>query len=119
MRPTVAKSSQDAVLCKSRALLSPLTRLASPHSLRARRRYIPELAELMDAGKLVPDELICSIVKARLAQKDCRDNGVLLDGFPRTKNQAEVLASVGVQACGANTIISCTTDRNARARPCA
>lgn len=44
----------------------------------------------MDAGKLVPDELVCDLVSDRIAQEDCRD-GFILDGFPRTIPQAEAL----------------------------
>ncbi len=47
----------------------------------------------MDAGKLVPDELVINIVKERLSQEDCK-NGFILDGFPRTVMQAEVLQNV-------------------------
>lgn len=46
----------------------------------------------IDAGKLVPDEVIIDIVKDRLAQTDCQ-NGYILDGFPRTVPQAEALAT--------------------------
>ena len=44
----------------------------------------------MDAGNLVPDELVCDLVVDRLAQDDCKD-GYILDGFPRTIPQAEAL----------------------------
>ena len=44
----------------------------------------------MDKGLLVPDELVVAIVKDRLAMDDCKD-GFLLDGFPRTVEQAESL----------------------------
>lgn len=44
----------------------------------------------MDAGKLVPDELVCDLVADRIAQDDCKD-GCILDGFPRTIPQAESL----------------------------
>jgi len=44
----------------------------------------------MNKGLLVPDELVVSIVKDRLTEEDCKD-GFLLDGFPRTVNQAEAL----------------------------
>lgn len=47
------------------------------------KRYI-------DAGELVPDEVVIGIVKDRLAQDDCK-NGYILDGFPRTVKQAEAL----------------------------
>jgi adenylate kinase len=46
--------------------------------------------EYMNAGKLVPDELVVDLVKDRLSQDDCK-NGFLLDGFPRTIFQAEKL----------------------------
>ena len=44
----------------------------------------------MDAGKLVPDELVCDLVADRISQDDCKD-GYVLDGFPRTIPQAEAL----------------------------
>lgn len=44
----------------------------------------------MDKGELVPDEVTIGIVRDRLAMDDC-DKGFLLDGFPRTLNQAEAL----------------------------
>jgi adenylate kinase len=46
--------------------------------------------EYMNAGNLVPDELVVDLVKDRLVKEDCR-NGYLLDGFPRTIYQAEEL----------------------------
>ena len=44
----------------------------------------------IDAGKLVPDEVTCEIVRQRLAEEDCK-KGYLLDGFPRNTFQAEQL----------------------------
>jgi adenylate kinase len=44
----------------------------------------------MDAGSLVPDEVVVGIVKERLAKPDCA-NGFILDGFPRTVIQADAL----------------------------
>ena len=46
----------------------------------------------MDAGQLVPDEVVIALVKERLAMDDCR-NGYILDGFPRTVEQAEALSA--------------------------
>jgi adenylate kinase len=54
--------------------------------------------DLMDAGKLVPDEVIIGIVKDRFEESDCVESGWLLDGFPRTPAQAEALANAGVSA---------------------
>ena len=51
--------------------------------------------EYMDAGKLVPDEVVIGIIKDRLVQDDC-NGGFILDGFPRTIPQAEALDRMGV-----------------------
>ena len=50
----------------------------------------------MDAGKLVPDEVIIGIIQERLAQPDCA-GGFILDGVPRTIAQAEALEKAGIQ----------------------
>ena len=47
----------------------------------------------MEQGKLVPDEVTIGIVRERLAEEDCR-KGFLLDGFPRTIEQADALAQI-------------------------
>ncbi len=47
----------------------------------------------VEAGKLVPDDVIIDIVKERLAMDDCQ-NGYILDGFPRTVPQAEALDTI-------------------------
>ena len=46
----------------------------------------------MDAGELVPDELVCDLVVDRIQQDDCTE-GFILDGFPRTIPQAEALTN--------------------------
>jgi len=49
----------------------------------------------IEAGQLVPDEVVIGIIKERLAKGDC-GNGFILDGFPRTIPQAEALDSMGI-----------------------
>ena len=49
-----------------------------------------EIKELIDGGNLVPDEMIIKMLSERIDQDDCK-NGFILDGFPRTLPQAEVL----------------------------
>lgn len=50
----------------------------------------------MEAGQLVPDEVVIGIIKDRLKEKDC-ENGFILDGFPRTIPQAKALQDMGIE----------------------
>jgi adenylate kinase len=63
---------------------------------------------LMDAGKLVPDDLVIDLVKERIAQPDAGP-GFLLDGFPRTVGQAEALDRV-LGARGVDCVVSYRVD---------
>jgi len=54
-----------------------------------------EAKKFMDAGGLVPDEVIIGLVKERIKDADCA-NGFLFDGFPRTIPQAEAMKEAGV-----------------------
>lgn len=55
-----------------------------------------QVKQYMEAGLLVPDELVLSLVAERVAQPDCA-NGYILDGVPRTLVQAQVLDAKGVE----------------------
>ena len=52
-----------------------------------------EAREYMEAGKLVPDQVIIGLIEDRLSESDA-SNGVLFDGFPRTIPQAEALSEI-------------------------
>ncbi|RUO26193.1 adenylate kinase [Aliidiomarina minuta] len=52
--------------------------------------------EVMDAGKLVSDDIMIGLVQERIAQEDCA-NGFLLDGFPRTIPQADAMQEAGIE----------------------
>jgi len=52
--------------------------------------------EYMDAGRLVPDEVIIGIINERLQEADCA-NGYILDGVPRTIAQAEAMEQAGIR----------------------
>jgi adenylate kinase len=49
-----------------------------------------EVREIQQAGRLIPDQIVIRVVDTRTSQDDCR-NGYILDGFPRTATQAEML----------------------------
>ena len=53
--------------------------------------------EFMDAGKLVPNEVVVDMVTARLAAPDAKERGWLLDGYPRSAEQADAIEAAGVR----------------------
>ncbi|KAE8056190.1 hypothetical protein FH972_012981 [Carpinus fangiana] len=53
--------------------------------------------EFMEKGKLVPDEIVVTMVKERLLQSDSQENGWLLDGYPRSLSQATALKELGFE----------------------
>ena len=93
--PGAGKGTQAEILCKKLAIptistgniLRAAIKDGTPTGLKA-KSYI-------DAGTLVPDEVIIGIVDERLAQPDCA-GGYILDGVPRTIAQAEALEKAGI-----------------------
>ena len=75
----------------------PVAHISTGDLLRDEIRRDTELgrtaSEIMKAGKLVPDEIVADMVRARLSQPDCA-NGFILDGYPRTVPQAHLLDKV-------------------------
>lgn len=66
----------------------------------------------MDAGELVPDALVLDMIDARISQPDC-DDGFLLDGFPRTEQQASRLTEMLVSQGGPlEHVVSLTVGRS-------
>lgn len=76
-----------------------LPQISTGDMLRAAVKANTELGQqakaLMDAGKLVTDDLVIALVKERIAQSDCQA-GFLLDGYPRTIPQAESMHNAGI-----------------------
>ena len=91
--PGVGKGTQAAML---EAELG-LPQVSTGDLLRAARRDGSEIGvlagEFMDAGRLVPDELVVTLIKHRLELSDAKQ-GAILDGFPRTVDQAEALQTM-------------------------
>jgi adenylate kinase len=59
-------------------------------NLKAQTPLGKQAQQYLDRGELVPDELTIAMIRDRISRQDC-ENGVLLDGFPRTPAQAEAL----------------------------
>ncbi|XP_010928250.1 probable adenylate kinase 5, chloroplastic isoform X2 [Elaeis guineensis] len=53
--------------------------------------------EYMDNGMLVPDDIVTDMVISRLSQRDVKEKGWLLDGFPRSPSQAQSLERIGIR----------------------
>ena len=94
--PGAGKGTQAELLVKQ----LNIPQISTGNMLREAMRNGSELGKqvksLMDAGALVPDDIIMSIVAERVAQPDC-SNGFILDGVPRTLAQAEALDAKGVK----------------------
>ena len=93
--PGAGKGTQAERLCKvleiptisTGNILRAAVKNGTPTGLKAKA--------FMDAGKLVPDEVIIGIITERLAEDDCK-NGYILDGVPRTITQAEAMEKAGI-----------------------
>ena len=76
-----------------------LIHVASGIALRAKVRDDPDselsktAREVMERGGLVPDAIVVPVVMEHLQRPECREQGFVLDGFPRTKAQADLLFS--------------------------
>lgn len=83
-------------------MLRAAVKAATPMGLKAK--------SFMDAGDLVPDEVVVGIVRERLQQSDCV-RGFILDGFPRTVGQADALGvSLGELSKDLNAVVSLQVD---------
>lgn len=93
--PGAGKGTQAEILNKKLGIPT----ISTGNILRAAvKNGIPvglKAKEYMDAGKLVPDEVIIGVISERLAEADCQ-NGFILDGVPRTIPQAEALEKAGI-----------------------
>lgn len=92
--PGAGKGTQAAVLCEHFNIPTISTGNIIREALRTGTEMGLKAKSFMDAGQLVPDEVVIGIVKDRLQEDDCKA-GYILDGFPRTIPQAEALDKMG------------------------
>ena len=117
--PGSGKGTQATLICKAHNI----PHISTGDILRKNIADGTELGKqakaFMDAGKLVPDELVIALLKNRLEQADCK-NGFLLDGFPRTKAQADALGKIVKidVALNLETDLNKLADRMASRRAC-
>ena len=94
--PGAGKGTQAEIIC---AKLN-IPAISTGNILRAAVKDGTEMGlkakSFMDAGALVPDEVIIGILKERLSEADCA-NGFILDGVPRTIAQAEAIEKMGIR----------------------
>ncbi len=94
--PGAGKGTQAEILCKKLGIPSISTGNILRAAIKDGTPTGMKAKSYIDAGALVPDEVIIGIVNERLSQDDCKD-GYILDGVPRTIAQAEALEKAGVQ----------------------
>ena len=93
--PGAGKGTQAEVISNRLSIPTISTGNIIREALRSGTEMGLKAKSYMDAGELVPDEVVIGIIKDRLADDDCK-NGFILDGFPRTIPQAEALDAMGI-----------------------
>jgi len=88
--PGAGKGTQAQVLVEERGLVQLSTGDMLRAAVASDSGLGQEAKAVMDAGKLMPDEIMVQIISDRISEPDCA-NGFILDGFPRTTAQAEAL----------------------------
>lgn len=90
--PGAGKGTQAQIVCQRLGIPQVSTGDMLRAAIAAGTEMGRKAKEYMDQGQLVPDEVVIGIVKDRLADPDCQ-KGYILDGFPRTVEQAKALSS--------------------------
>ena len=93
--PGAGKGTQAEQICKHFSIPAISTGNIIREALKSGTEMGLKAKSYIDAGNLVPDDVVIGIIRERLAKEDCK-NGFVLDGFPRTIPQAEALDSMGV-----------------------
>ncbi|MDD6175382.1 MAG: adenylate kinase [Firmicutes bacterium] len=94
--PGAGKGTQAEVICSKLSIPAISTGNMIRAALKSGSELGKKVQSYMDAGELVPDDVVIAIIRERLAEPDCA-GGFVLDGFPRTIAQAEALDRMGVK----------------------
>lgn len=94
--PGAGKGTQGEILSKRLGINTISTGVMLRNAIKEQTEVGKIAAQYINDGKLVPDDVIVSIVKERLSKSDCA-KGFILDGFPRTTAQAEALTESGIK----------------------
>jgi len=94
--PGAGKGTQATFLCQAYGIPQVSTGDMLRAAVKAGTPLGVAAKKVMDAGALVSDDIIISLVKERIARPDCA-NGFLFDGFPRTLAQADAMKNAGVK----------------------
>ena len=94
--PGAGKGTQADILAEKLGIPTISTGVIIRESLKYGTEMGLKAKKFIEAGELVPDDVVIGIIKERLAKADCQ-NGFILDGFPRTVPQAEALDAMGVE----------------------
>ncbi len=94
--PGAGKGTQAEIVSEKLGIPTISTGVMIREALKLGTEMGLKAKEFIEAGALVPDEVVIGIIKERLAKEDCR-KGFILDGFPRTVPQAEALDAMGVE----------------------
>ena len=93
--PGAGKGTQAEILCERLGIPTISTGNMIREALKSGTEMGLKAKAYIEAGQLVPDEVVIGIVRDRLNEDDCK-NGFILDGFPRTIPQAEALDRMGI-----------------------
>ena len=94
--PGAGKGTQAELICEKLNIPAISTGNIIREAMKQGTEMGKKAKERVDAGQLVPDEVVIGIIKERLSQDDCK-GGFILDGFPRTIPQAEALDIMGIE----------------------
>jgi adenylate kinase len=106
--PGAGKGTQAQILASKFSIPKLSTGDILRQAVEKKDEVSKKLKQIMDAGNLVPDNVVINIIASRLQEKDCQ-TGFILDGFPRTKAQAIALDKI-LDDYGINNVVVINLD---------